>query len=77
MCNVTFGPEDCVIGRELFIPESMLNRFIKYTLLPFVPTLPLKMRREIATASTKTSTTTPFAFGSRLDIRKWIDRLCK
>ena len=68
MSDVTFGPEDCAVGRELFISDNMLNRFIKFTLLAFVPTFLLKMARKKATATTKASAPTPFAFGSRLEI---------
>jgi len=75
MGNVVFRPEDRVVRCDLLFAENLLNRFVKNSLSAFVLTLTLKMRREIATTSTEASPTTPFTFGSRLEIRKWIDRL--
>jgi hypothetical protein len=77
MGNVVFRPEDRVVRCDLLVAENLLNRFVKSSLSAFVLTLTLKMRREIATTSTEASPTTPFTFGSRLEIRKWIDRLCR
>jgi hypothetical protein len=72
--NVVFSPKDGVVRRELFVSNNMLNRFIKLTLLALVPTFLLKMSGKIATPSSKTGAPSPFAFGSRLEIREWVDR---
>ena len=72
--NVVFSPKDGVVRRELFVSNNMLNRFIKLTLLALVPTFLLKMSGKIATPSSKAGAPSPFAFGSRLEIREWVDR---
>jgi hypothetical protein len=65
--NVSCRAENCVVRRELFISDNMLNVFIEFLLVPLMPTFILKMSRKIATPSTKTSTATPFALGSRIE----------
>ena len=75
MSNVPVGSENRIVGGDLFVPDDMLDDFIKFFLPALMTTFTLKVRREIATSATETSTATPFTFGSRRKSRERIDGL--
>ena len=76
MSNVPLWGENRVVRSYLFVPDNMLDDFVKFFLSALMPTFTLKVSRKIATSATEASTTTPFTFGSRLERRQKIDRLC-
>ena len=75
--NVTLRAEDRVVRSELLVSDNMLNGFIELLLVTLVPTFILQMSRKIATPSTKTSTATPFAFGSKVERGERVERLLR